>query len=49
MEHDEIFRNVTRLPPDIRARERYFLGNTLRGMIEYVDGQVMGPKDHTVR
>jgi glyoxylase-like metal-dependent hydrolase (beta-lactamase superfamily II) len=38
MEHDEIYGNVTRLPPDIRARERYFLGNTLRGMIEYVDG-----------
>lgn len=38
MEHDEIYRNVTQLPPDIRARERYFLGNTLRGMIDYVDG-----------
>ncbi len=38
MEHDEIFRNHIQLPPDIRARERYFLGNTLRGMIEYVDG-----------
>jgi hypothetical protein len=49
MEHDEIFRNVTRLPPDIRARERYFLGNTLRGMIEYVDEHVMGPKHHNVR
>jgi glyoxylase-like metal-dependent hydrolase (beta-lactamase superfamily II) len=36
MEHDEIYRNVTQLPPDICARERYFLGNTLRGMIEYV-------------
>jgi glyoxylase-like metal-dependent hydrolase (beta-lactamase superfamily II) len=47
MENDEIYRNVTRLPPDIRARERYFLGNTLRGMIEYVDGHVMGLKDHT--
>jgi glyoxylase-like metal-dependent hydrolase (beta-lactamase superfamily II) len=48
MEHDEIYRNVTRLPPDIRARERYFLGNTLRGMIEYVDEHVMGPMHHTV-
>lgn len=38
MEHDEIYRSVTRLPPDIRSRERYFVGNTLRGMIEYVDG-----------
>jgi glyoxylase-like metal-dependent hydrolase (beta-lactamase superfamily II) len=38
MEHDEIYRNVSQLLPDIRVRERYFLGNTLRGMIEYVDG-----------
>ena len=38
MEHDEIYPNHIQLPPDIRARERYFLGNTLRGMIEYVDG-----------
>lgn len=38
MEHDEIFRNHIQLPPDIRARERYFLGNALRGMIEYVGG-----------
>ena len=36
--HDEHYRNVTRLPADIRARERYFLGNSLKGMIEYVDG-----------
>jgi len=38
MEHDEIYRRITQLPPDIQSRERYFLGNTLRGMIEYVDG-----------
>nr|WP_235606727.1 hypothetical protein [Syntrophotalea acetylenivorans] len=38
MENDEIYWNVAQLPPDIRARERYFLGNTLRGMIQYVDG-----------
>jgi glyoxylase-like metal-dependent hydrolase (beta-lactamase superfamily II) len=38
MEHDEIYRNHIQLPPDIRGREGYFLGNTLRGMIEYVDG-----------
>jgi glyoxylase-like metal-dependent hydrolase (beta-lactamase superfamily II) len=37
MEHDENFRNISLLPPDIQSRERYFLGNTLRGMIEYVD------------
>lgn len=36
--HDEHYRNVAQLPEDIRARERYFLGNSLRGMIEYVDG-----------
>jgi glyoxylase-like metal-dependent hydrolase (beta-lactamase superfamily II) len=35
--HDEIFRNGDRLPADIAARERYFLGNSLRGMIEFVD------------
>ena len=37
MEHDEIYRNVDQLPPDIRARERYFVRNTLKGMIEFVD------------
>jgi glyoxylase-like metal-dependent hydrolase (beta-lactamase superfamily II) len=36
--HDEHYRNVGQLPEDIRTRERYFLGNSLRGMIEYVDG-----------
>jgi glyoxylase-like metal-dependent hydrolase (beta-lactamase superfamily II) len=36
--HDEHYRHVEQLPEDIRARERYFLGNSLRGMIEYVDG-----------
>ncbi len=38
LEMDGQYRNVTRLPADIQARERYFLGNTLRGMMEYVDG-----------
>jgi glyoxylase-like metal-dependent hydrolase (beta-lactamase superfamily II) len=38
LEHDEHYRNVSRLPEDIQARERYFFGNTLRGMSEYVDG-----------
>ncbi len=38
MEKDEIYRNVLQLPSDILSREGYFLGNTLRGMIEYVDG-----------
>lgn len=35
--HDPVYRHVALLPPDIQARERYFLGNTLRGMTEYVD------------
>jgi glyoxylase-like metal-dependent hydrolase (beta-lactamase superfamily II) len=39
LEHDEIYRNVSRLPEDIRARERYFFGNTYRGMAEYVAGK----------
>lgn len=38
LHHDEYYRNVELLPEDIRARECYFLGNSLRGMIEYVDG-----------
>ncbi len=37
LEHDEQYRNIKQLPPDIQARERYFFGNTLRGMAEYVD------------
>lgn len=36
-EHDSHYRNLERLPQDIASRERYFLGNTLRGMIEFVD------------
>ena len=35
-EHDEHYRNIMQLPEDIRARERYFFGNTYRGMAEYV-------------
>jgi len=37
-ENDPVYRNIARLPADIYARERIFLGNTLRGMSEYVDG-----------
>ncbi len=37
LNHDAHYRNVALLPTDIQARERYFLGNTLRGMMEYVD------------
>jgi glyoxylase-like metal-dependent hydrolase (beta-lactamase superfamily II) len=38
LEQDEVYRNITQLPSDIFARERIFLGNTLRGMMEYVQG-----------
>ena len=37
MERDEVFSNFERLPKDIQNRERYFFGNTMRGMIEYVE------------
>jgi hypothetical protein len=37
LKRDEIYRNIHQLPPDIHARERIFLGNTLRGMSEYVE------------
>lgn len=36
--HDKYYRNISQLPDDIRLREDYFLGNSLRGMIEYADG-----------
>ena len=35
--HDKVFGNLNQLPRDIAARERYFLGNTFRGMLEYVE------------
>lgn len=35
--HDTIFRHIFELPSDIQARERYFLGNTFKGMMDYVD------------
>jgi len=38
LEHDEHYANISQLPADIYARERIFLGNTLRGMSEYVEG-----------
>jgi len=37
-EHDEHYRNISQLPADIMARERYFFGNTYRGMAEFVAG-----------
>ncbi|MBN2644774.1 MAG: MBL fold metallo-hydrolase [Desulfuromonadaceae bacterium] len=36
LEQDVCFRRLGELPEDIQARERYFLGNTLRGMGDYV-------------
>jgi glyoxylase-like metal-dependent hydrolase (beta-lactamase superfamily II) len=40
MEHDEHYCNICKLPEDIMARERYFFGNTYKGMAEYVAGRV---------
>jgi hypothetical protein len=37
LERDPQLRNISRLPADIQARERTFLGNSLRGMQEYVE------------
>jgi glyoxylase-like metal-dependent hydrolase (beta-lactamase superfamily II) len=34
---DEYYRNISKLPQDIQVREHNFFGNTLRGMVEYVD------------
>lgn len=36
MERDGNYSNISLLPADIQARERYFFGNTMRGMAEYV-------------
>jgi glyoxylase-like metal-dependent hydrolase (beta-lactamase superfamily II) len=37
LERDEQFRNILNLPTDIQARERNFFGNSMRGMVEYVE------------
>jgi glyoxylase-like metal-dependent hydrolase (beta-lactamase superfamily II) len=37
MARDLQLRNISQLPADIRSREQTFLGNTLRGMLEYVE------------
>lgn len=39
-EHDKHFRNIEQLPEDIKERERYFFGNSYRGMAEYVAGKI---------
>ena len=40
LEHDLNYRRIKELPPDIYARERYFLGNTMRGMSGYLKSGV---------
>jgi glyoxylase-like metal-dependent hydrolase (beta-lactamase superfamily II) len=37
LRNDQNFANLGQLAADLQARERYFLGNSLRGMKEYVD------------
>jgi len=34
--HDPVFARIDRLPDDLQQREREFFGNTLRGMVDYV-------------
>ncbi len=34
--HDKYYRNQAQLDSDIRARELYFLGNSIRGMSDYI-------------
>ncbi|MBW1645995.1 MAG: MBL fold metallo-hydrolase [Deltaproteobacteria bacterium] len=35
-EHDPVYRNINQLPPEIFARERYFLRNTMTGMLGWL-------------
>ncbi|PLX78567.1 MAG: MBL fold metallo-hydrolase [Desulfuromonas sp.] len=37
LEHDAYYRNQDRLDPDLVARELYFIGNSIKGMSEYVN------------
>jgi hypothetical protein len=37
IERDEVFKNIDQLDADQYARERYFMANSLRGMIDYFD------------
>lgn len=37
LERDDQFRNIRNLPKDIQARERTFFGNSMRGMVEFVE------------
>ncbi len=36
LEHDQNYRRIKDLDSETYARERYFLGNTMRGMIDYI-------------
>lgn len=46
--HDEVFKHIDQLEADLYARERYFMGNSLRGMIEYFD-QLTPDQKRTLR
>jgi len=37
LQHDRYYRNQEQLDADIRARELYFLGNSIRGMSDYIN------------
>ncbi|MCD6291903.1 MAG: MBL fold metallo-hydrolase, partial [Deltaproteobacteria bacterium] len=37
LKHDPNYCRIKELPSDIYARERYFLGNTMRGMRGYLE------------
>lgn len=39
LEHDQSYRRIKELDPETYARERYFLGNTMRGMIGYIESR----------
>ncbi len=45
--NDKYYRNQYQLDEDIRSRERYFLGNSIRGMSEYVKKRPTG-KESTI-
>ncbi len=36
VDHDPVYRRIKQLPPDVFARERYFLKNTMNGMLGYL-------------
>lgn len=36
LEHDPVYRRIKQLPPAVFARERYFLKNTMNGMLGYL-------------